>query len=500
MKDTRRLDDIKFRALKQHVRSDLASNVNFRLKNTPIYSQTTSLAEFLSPAVRNLSLLGGGLGAVKGLMEPSIDDTGAPVGMNQRMGNVALNAIGGGLAGAGAGLGYKALKPGLSKGTGAVADAVQGLPNALDGVQTPLSRIQDIAQSDLAPSGGPSALRRTFDSTMNRSKRDIARTKRFFTGRGAAIETRDIPLGKTFTTKDPVTGALTRDFIPDVDRTGKVVTRAQETVNPDALLDEIATADRIAGSVAGGAVGAAAGIPGSIAGGAVGAGIGGTLGAIAGTTFLPGFGTAGGAALGAKAGGALGATAGAAIPTIIGGATGAVNGVRGTAQKFWDRGARDVNRLKGVGNKAVEGARVAKDFLGFEYESTQYPIRKIVTFASPSLYKTGALVGGGLGTGLGAINDISSTINRQQDREDQELQQIAAIDNPYVRMGTYQEYTSPEQRSARAIRNGVDVVGRGALGALVGGGMGVGVGGLAGHMADRNQPVKKGLLERIYGK
>jgi hypothetical protein len=400
-------------------------------------------------------------------------------------------------------MGYGALKPGVSSNTSKIAQAVSNIPDAIDGNVPLLKKIQNVAQSDIpAQAAQPSALARTFDSTIKRGKRDLARTRRFFTGKGAGIETTQIPLGKSFTTTDPVTGAVSRQFVPDVDRTGNVVTRAVENLNPNAQLDDVAAVDRIAGSIAGGSAGAVAGLGGGIAGAAGGAGIGGVLGGLAGTSLLPGLGTAGGAVLGAKAGAAMGGMAGAVTPAIIGGVTGAQKGVRGTYDAFKDRGARDIGKLKeladssGLSNRAAQ----ARTWMGFEYESQAYPYRKISTFAAPSYYKTGALLGGGLGTGLGVVNGVSSTINRQQDREEQELNDIAAIDNPYIRQGTYQEYTSPEQRSLRALRNGADITGRGALGALTGGGLGVGLGGLAGASIDQNTPAKKSILERIYGR
>lgn len=490
-----RLEDIKYRALKQHVRRDLSDNIQFSLRNTPVYDERNNLAEFLSPAVRNLSLLGGGAGAVKGLMEPANDEMGQPVSINQRLGNVALNTIGGGLAGAGAGLGYKALKPSLTRAVNNTGDAVRNIPNAIDGVQNPLQKLQSVAEADLAPKA-QSQISRTWESTKRRAKRDTARTKRFFTGRGAGIETRQVPLGKTITTKNPVTGETVREFIPDVDRTGNVVTRAVESVNPNAQLDDVATAERLAASITGGAAGTVAGIGGGVVGGAAGTGIGAGLGALAGGIMLPGVGALPGAAVGAKVGGTLGAMAGSTVPMIAGGYQGAKQGFQGIGQ----RATQDIQRVKNAGTKAKEGFLQAKDWLGFEYENTSYPLRKITTFSSPGYYKTGAMIGGGLGTGLGAIADISSTMNRQQDREEQELNNINSIDNPYLRMGTYQEYTSPEQRSLRAMRNGVDIVGRGALGAAVGGGLGVGLGGLAGNLADSRVPVKKSLLERVYGR
>lgn len=479
-----RLDDIKYRAIKQHVRDQVDKEIRFSLQQAKVPTKTR-MAEFINPAVRNLGMLGGGLGAVKGALEPAYDDTGMPVSLNQRLGNVALNALGGGVAGAGAGVGYRSLKPGLSQATKTAANSIESIPELIQPSRnTPLlKRIQNVANSDTRPLDSTPA-RDTFKAVKERAIRDSNKTRRFFTGKGAGYDMVETPVGVTKTIYDPASGTNTRMFIPKVDSSGKDVMQTAEVFNPNAVLDEIPTASRIAGSALGGTTGAAIGLAGSGIGAGIGAGLGGAVGMLG---MNPAT-VAGGAAIGAK----LGAVAGAAVPTIVGGTQGARLGVGKGAQWVKNRAVNDIERAKELGQRVAgtEPIKRARDWLGFEYSNTTV---NFGNSAPANYYKTGALVGTGLGAGVGALGSMSDTLRRQQDREEMELQNITDIDDPYMRVGAYREYTSKEQSDLRKLRDVGDLAARGALGLGMGAGVGLGLGGGMGQILSPTQR-KRSLL------
>lgn len=513
MKDPR-LDDIYYKAIKQHVRSQARDSINFGLQSARIYKSDVGVADFLSPAIKNLGLIGGGLGAAKGLMEPGVDELGNPIGMNQRLGNVALNTVLGAGAGAGLGVGYKAFRPGVQTAANKAADVIAEAPRAIDGYQAPrnfLDTVQDIARKDLtgAPRS-PGALKNTANAVADRIGRDVDKTKRFFTGKGAGFDNIVEQVGDSRAIYDPVTKTTTQQFIPAMDKAGNPVTRVRQVFNPNHTYSTVSDADKIASSIAGGAAGAVSGVPLGLAGTGVGAAVGGGLGGLIGgaaTIGAMGAGALPGAALGAKIGAGVGGTVGTIAPAIVGGVTGARNGLKGSIGIVKDRAVQDIDKLKAAGSGVVdagkkvggvlsEGAQRTRDFLGFEY-----PLRPIVTFGASNIgghYKTAALVGGGLGAGTLGVAAVADTLNRQRLRDEQERDNIIDIDNPYVRMGEYQQYTSPEQSTMRNIRNGIDVAGRAALGVGVGTGLGVGIGGLVGHRMDiANSQKTPGLLSRL---
>jgi hypothetical protein len=456
--------ELEYKATKQLVRSKLDKEIRFSLANKTVY-EDVGIADFLSPAIRNLGLLGGVAGSLKGALEPAIDDIGMPISGTQRLGNIATNAIGGGLAGAGVGMGYKAFRPGIQRAANSVADTVTEIPGAIEGKQGLLSKIQNVANSDLVPKA-PSPVANTVQGVVARGKRDLQKVDRFVTGRGAALEqAASRPVGKTIVTIDPVTNAQTQQFIPKVDKFGDPImeTVGSARVNPNAVIDPVTGLEKTTRSV--GAVTGA--VPGAVIGGTVA----GPVGAVA------------GAGIGAVAGSKTGRAIGQSISNVAGqakdGTLGAALGAR--AAQDWEKTKRGGQYLRAMLPFAEGGNRT-------------------VNFMSPSsqTYRNGALLGAGAGTILGGINEVANTRNRQDIRNQQEMDDIMSISNPYVRQGTYRDYTSPDNTMLRNVRDTGDVVARGALGALVGGGAGLGLGGLV--STQMSKPAKSsGLLGKVRG-
>jgi hypothetical protein len=501
--DYKTRQDFQFRATKQHVRRQMHDEIRSNLANMQ-QERGTNLADFLSPAIRNLGLVGTGLGAAKGALEPGTDELGRPMNMSGRLGNILTNSVVGGVAGAGAGVGYKALNPGNRSLANQVGSAIQDIPDAIAGKQGVLDKITDTANADVLNTAKPSKLGQTTTAVKSRIRRDKGRVKQFFTGRGEGITTEARPVGKTATIVDPTTKEVTREFIPTVDKFGDNVTETITRADPNAKLDQTPAVKRVLQSV----------------GGAVG----GTTGAVAGSVAGP-IGTVAGGAGGVGAGVALGGAIGDNLVEVADGinSNGFVKGV-------WNKTKQDVERvrqgldfigdapkqtvgnaLSGIGNgysnitNSPGVQRVGNTIktqlsdirqnLGFEQSSKQ-----IVHFGSPSMngYTLGAGTGLALGTTAGTITNIADTMSRQRQQEQQELQDINAIDNPYMRVGAYQDYTNEDNTNMRALRDSGDVLARGALGAGVGAGVGLGVGGLAGSLIDNAQK-KRGLLAKLRG-
>ena len=469
--DYKTRQELEYKATKQLVRRKLDDDIRFSLANKTIYADVT-IADFISPAIRNLGILGSVAGGVKGAFEPAVDDIGMPISGTQRLGNIATNAIGGGLAGAGIGLGYKSFRPGIQRAANTVADTVTELPGAIEGTQGKqglLSKIQDAANSDLyssSASTSASPVAETVRGVVGRGKRDLQKVDRFVTGRGAAIEqAASRPVGKTIVTIDPVTNAQTQQFIPKVDKFGDPIleTVGQATINPNAVIDPITGLERTTKGV--GAV------TGAIPGAVMGATVAGPVGAVA------------GAGVGAVAGSKTGKAIGKGISDAV------VKAKDGTlATSLGERAAADWEKTK-------RGGQYLRAMLPFSESGN-----KTVNFMSQptQTYRNGALLGAGAGTVLGGINEIANTQNRQDKRNQQEIDNIMNIQDPYVRQGTYREYTSPNNTMLRNVRDTGDVVARGALGALVGGGAGLGLGGLVANQMSSPVP-SKGLLGRLRG-
>lgn len=473
--------DLEYKSTKQYCNRKRLQEVNFNLQHQSIYPEE-SIADFISPAIRNLGLVGAGLGGLKGALEPQVDDIGQPIGVTGRLGNIAANTLGGGLVGAGIGLGFDGLRGGAQQVANTVADSVRNAPNAVSGKPSLSAKLQNLANSDISTS--PTRVHQTAEAFRDRANRDKQRVKRFFTGRGAGVVEEARPVGKTVEVINPVTNEKTTQFIPTRNKFGDEVTETVSRINPDAQLDKVSGFDRTLGSIAGGV----AGIPF----GPVGVALGGTAGAAAGVS--------GGVDLGKKA----------------------IQGTKAAAGATKELGARardltkpeDFEKIKkGIGSglsslrqRATDDIQRTRNFFGFEYPQYQIVsfmggcpdlIKSKADFSTnPDLYKALAIGGVGLGGVAGATNSVADTLNRQRLREEQELEDITNIDNPYIRMGTYRDYTSPDETRLRNLRNAGDTVARGALGAAVGGAAGLGLGTVA-SKALENQRKSKGLLGRL---
>jgi hypothetical protein len=486
--------DFQFRATKQHVRRQISDSIRADLANMQ-QAKSDHLADFISPAIRNLGLLGAGLGATKGALEPGLDDAGQPMSMSGRLGNILTNSVMGGVAGAGAGVGYKALNPGANSIASRVGGAISDIPDAIAGKQGLLDKITDTANADELDVR-PSKIGETSRAVQGRIRRDKSRTKQFFTGKGQGVVEEARPVGKTITTIDPTTQEATEQFIPTKNKFGDDVTENVTSVTNNAQIDQtpgVKRAAQIAGATIGGGLGSALGPLGTLGGVGGGVALGSKVGdAVVETAdAINSKGLLGGIA--AKASTDLERTKQALdyvgdVPKQA--VTGAISGI-GNAYS----GVTQNPTVQKVGNTFRGQLRDIRQNLGFEQSS-----KHIVHFGSQPIngYQIGAGAGLGLGIGAGAISQIADTMNRQGVREQQEIQDINAIDNPYMRVGAYQDYTSEDNTNLRSLRDSGDVLARGALGAGVGAGVGLGVGGFAGSLLDNAQK-KRGLLSKLRG-
>lgn len=152
----------------------------------------------------------------------------------------------------------------------------------------------------------------------------------------------------------------------------------------------------------------------------------------------------------------------------------AIDTAKNLGQQALDKAGRDIQLTKAGAEKAARatGRAVAgaRRFLGFSYMDMD-----IADFYNP--YTTGAAGGAVLGTGIGAGIGLGNSIADANQLEQEQLDQIQAIPDPYARKQEWDIYDDDMSRTGRTLGYGIQGTGNtlasagvGALGgALLGG-------------------------------